>query len=503
VDIPHLPKLAPRPSLVDRLFRRQPTEQWSERTIESSPPWLASLVLHALILLILAFWVTVKNPAPTVQLLAEILDVPGDQLVDETAALEVEQPNADEQAVAISTLPEVADPFAAPPEIPVSAEGTVPDVEIQAPQIGLALTGRDEGSRHALVLAYGGNGQSEEAVLRGLKWLAKQQDRKEGSWSLTGPYPNGGGPENRIAATAMALLAFQGAGHTHQKGSFQKHVRRGMEFLLSVQDDEGNFYRQGPGNAWFYTHGQCTIAICELYAMTRDPELAEPAAAAIRFAVETQDGQGGWRYSPKSGSDTSVTGWVMMGLQSGRMAGLDVPQQTLYRVSDWLDSVASDNGSRYAYQPQHRPEPAMTAEGLLCRQYLGWGQYDPRLIEAALWLTSPDNLPSYADYRRDVYYWYYATQFLHHLQGEHWSTWNNAMRDLLVKRQETKGKDAGSWHPLIPEPDRWGSQGGRLYVTCLSLYILEVYYRHLPLYAAPQAAPHVAPQAAHLAPATE
>ena len=35
------------------------------------------------------------------------------------------------------------------------------------------------------------------------------------------------------------------------------------------------------------------------------------------------------------------------------------------------------------------------------------------------------------------------------------------------------------------EPDEhghWGQFGGRLYVTCLSTYILEVYYRHLPLY---------------------
>ena len=27
-----------------------------------------------------------------------------------------------------------------------------------------------------------------------------------------------------------------------------------------------------------------------------------------------------------------------------------------------------------------------------------------------------------------------------------------------------------------------GQHGGRLYVTCLSTYMLEVYYRHLPIY---------------------
>ena len=33
-----------------------------------------------------------------------------------------------------------------------------------------------------------------------------------------------------------------------------------------------------------------------------------------------------------------------------------------------------------------------------------------------------------------------------------------------------------------PALDRWGSIGGRLFVTCFSTWMLEVYYRHLPLY---------------------
>ncbi len=44
------------------------------------------------------------------------------------------------------------------------------------------------------------------------------------------------------------------------------------------------------------------------------------------------------------------------------------------------------------------------------------------------------------------------------------------------------GREAGSWDPMKPSEDEWARYGGRLYVTCLSLYMLEVYYRHLPLY---------------------
>ena len=125
---------------------------------------------------------------------------------------------------------------------------------------------------------------------------------------------------------------------------------------------------------------------------------------------------------------------------------------------------------------------AMTAEGLLCRQYLGWPRSDERLLAGVnLLLAHPMD---WAD--RDVYAWYYATQVLHHLEGPAWEQWNQTMRELLPAQQTMVGPERGSWSP---HGDWWGSHAGRLYVTCLSLYMLEVYYRHLPIYAAPDALP--------------
>ncbi|NUQ65569.1 MAG: hypothetical protein HUU20_24130 [Pirellulales bacterium] len=40
----------------------------------------------------------------------------------------------------------------------------------------------------------------------------------------------------------------------------------------------------------------------------------------------------------------------------------------------------------------------------------------------------------------------------------------------------------GSWDPQGPVADRWSQAAGRIYVTTLNLLMLEVYYRHLPLY---------------------
>ncbi|MBC7240720.1 MAG: hypothetical protein H5T71_11550, partial [Chloroflexi bacterium] len=83
---------------------------------------------------------------------------------------------------------------------------------------------------------------------------------------------------------------------------------------------------------------------------------------------------------------------------------------------------------------------------------------------------------------RDAYYWYYATQVMFQMQGQYWKTWNQAIQQLLLREQVQSGPWAGSWDPLRSVADRWGNEAGRLYVTAMHLLILEVYYRHLPLF---------------------
>ena len=80
---------------------------------------------------------------------------------------------------------------------------------------------------------------------------------------------------------------------------------------------------------------------------------------------------------------------------------------------------------------------------------------------------------------REIYYWYYASQTLHHYGGPEWEAWNANLREVLPAIQEKKGREQGSWSP---RDDEWGSVGGRLFMTSLCLYTLEIYYRHLPLY---------------------
>ncbi len=455
--------------------------------LRASPAWTISLALHTFLLIALAVWI-VRVPARQKFLLelgfGSTQDPPGAPGSEEVA---VELPGVE---VPPTDLP--ADPIEPTPPVPtavVTPEPTpehvavVADTPAARPVIRVALSGRDPGKREALVGAHGGTSATEAAVANALDWIARQQ-QKDGLWSLTGRYQDGGSQENRLAATAMALLAFQGAGNTTKGGPYQQVVSRGWKRLLDAQSPEGNFdVGQIPLQHELYSHAQVTIALCELFGMTRDPSLAEPASRAVAFALSAQGPNGGWRYEPGKDGDMSVTGWYMMALKSAEMAGMEVPEEAFSGVTDFLDTVATQQGARYGYRrdnPARDASPvtaAVSAEGLLCRQYLGWQRDDPRLVAGLELLMKEKPLDFDAD--KDVYAWYYITQVAHHTQGPAWDRWNERLREVLPERQVVKGKEKGSWDPAL---DRWGSIGGRLFVTSLCTFMLEVYYRHLPLY---------------------
>jgi hypothetical protein len=472
----------------DRNQRESEGEQIMAAVLEKSPPWLISMVFHMLLLIIMALIVFIHIPRNPVQLSSEAATVPEKPPEVDTSAPEGVPGGSPDGEVAILTpdnLPPVDDPLAAPGKIPVRPGGTLLTSDVMAPEVGWALTGRQQGSskRKALLGVVGGSDATEAAVRRGLEWLAKNQ-RADGSWSLAGPF-TGGAPQYNdceTAATAMALLAFQGDGNTHLDGKYKKNVDRGWRWLLKQQDEAGCFFRNGGFNYRFYTQGQCAIAICELYGMSKDTKFRPPAQLAINYCLRSQSSEGGWRYSPNTDSDVSVTGWILMALQSARMAGLAVPEENLRKVDKFLDSVALQNGARYQYQKDSGIRRSMTAEALLMRQYLGWKRSDHRLIDGLRWITSPENLIDFNN-NRDVYYWYYATQVAHHSGGDAWKRWNDVMRRVLPQQQVTHGSEAGSWDPTRPSEDQWGRYAGRLYVTCLTIYNLEVYYRHMPIYA--------------------
>ena len=340
--------------------------------------------------------------------------------------------------------------------------------------------------------------RADEIVDRGLQFLARAQ-QADGRWTLgrfAGSVP-ADAPEltSDTAATGLALLAFLGAGHDHFDGPHRDTVRRGLEFLLAVQKPDGDLFLPADelsnSCAWLYSHGIASIALCEAVGMTGDPLVRPAAAKACGFIAASQHPErGGWRYVPRSDSDLSVSGWMLVALRSGALSGVETDPRALAGVRTLLEAAASaDDPARYAYNPRKPDQRAsessglcMTAVGALMRLHTGAKPDDPRVLAAARALAA--RRPAFDERNRDSYLWYYASQVLVHTGGAEWDDWYATLVETLAATQETAGGRAGSWDPLGPRPDRWGRWGGRLYVTALHLLALEVPDRRLPTYTA-------------------
>ena len=325
--------------------------------------------------------------------------------------------------------------------------------------------------------------QTKESPVAGaLRWLAAHQ-LPDGGWHFDleqapdcrGKCRNSATnfAEARNAATALALLPFLGFGEAHLESKYQATVKKGLEFLVGRMKDGPDGGRSlAEPRGTMYSHGMASIALCEAYAMTRDKALHKPAQAAIDFTIYAQDpAGGGWRYQPRQPGDTSILGWQIMALKSGLMADLRVAPEMAKRADQFLDSVQENDGANYGYIKPGSGE-ATTAIGLLARMHLGWKKDHPALQRGVAWLSEKG--PS----ETNMYYNYFASQVIWLWQGEEWMKWNRVMLDHLDKTQAKEGHEAGSWSFKTS----WGDHAGRLYDTAMATMILELYYRHLPIY---------------------
>lgn len=345
--------------------------------------------------------------------------------------------------------------------------------------------------RKEVARQYGGTNESERAVEASLRWLAAAQNRA-GNWDAdvhgagkvkvdeAGVDRRNAGIQADAGLTGLAVLAFLGAGYTHEEGQYADNVDRALGWLISEQTADGFLGGDATHYARMYCHAMATYALAEAYAMQTDPttdtRLREPLIRAIAYIVDHQNpDDGGWRYTKGQDGDMSMFGWQLMALKSATIAGIRVPEEVTPRTIRFLKdrSLGKDKGLA-AYRQGLPPTPSMTAEALFAKQILGIDRTNPASVEAVTYLLQ--NLPHRAKY--DLYYWYYGTLALYQYGGDSWQKWNESLRDRLVADQVQSGDQAGSWDPK----DRWGPYGGRVYSTALSTLCLEVYYRFLPLY---------------------
>jgi hypothetical protein len=318
-----------------------------------------------------------------------------------------------------------------------------------------------------------GGVKTRAAVDSALHWLATHQETN-GMWDAE---KHEGKKTADVAVTGLALMALMSGGHTIQKGEYRRNVLRGLEALIRRQGDDGALDKN------MYCQAIVTIALCEAYGRARDERVGLAARKAVAYCEKAVNPDGGWRYTANCGlSDMSVSGWVIMALKTAKLAQIKFDNSVYSQSLAFLDSVTDHGASQqsngvvwYMYEPtqafEHNGHPALTAAGMMVRQFSGVGVKSHVLTKGAE-LTR--RLPP--DWKqKDFYHWYYATYAMHNMGGEHRVWWNRRIRDVLLENQRQEGDNAGSWDP---KSDKWAAQGGRVYTTGLGALCLEVYYRY-------------------------
>jgi hypothetical protein len=327
---------------------------------------------------------------------------------------------------------------------------------------------RTGGGKRRTTMKNGGSKGSTNAVEWALRWLAAHQE-SDGRWDCK-KYGGGGHGGDDVAVTSMALLAFLGDGHSTKFGKYRRNVRSAVEWLLTQQAENGCI---GPHR---YTGGLSTMAISEAYGMCQSSSLREPAQRAVDWACKSQNANGSWDYNANSNrSDTSVSGWWIMGLKSARVAGLNVPTEIMEKALEYIDAFTTEDG-KCGYSTPGKGSSRMTAVSLTCQQFLGHKRDHAKVIGCAK--ESIKKLPSPQNF--DFYEWYYQALgfFQTGIRSEYWKVFNDPMQTALITTQVKQGTfedNKGSWSH---ESDKYGASWGRVGQTALGALMLEVYYRY-------------------------
>ena len=298
------------------------------------------------------------------------------------------------------------------------------------------------------------------AVDRGLVYLAEHQSEK-GSYG-------GDRYGDHVGITALACMAFMADGSLPGRGRYGDHVQRGLDFVLASTNEAG-LIAADTSHGPMYGHGFATLFLGEVYGMTDDPEVRRVLLKAVRLIVNTQNHEGGWRYQPVPyDADISVTICQIMALRSARNAGLSVPRATIDRAIAYVRNCQNpaDGGFRYMVRSGESAF-ARSAAGVAALYYSG--VYEDDAVDRGLDYLSRPGLGSINRGQPHYHYGhYYCSQTMFLAGGQHWASYFPEIRTELIERQN----DDGSWE----------SNHGRDYGTAMSLLVLQIPNRLLPIF---------------------
>ena len=299
--------------------------------------------------------------------------------------------------------------------------------------------------------------QAEQAIDRGLRFLAPKQN-PDGSW----------GQRHHVAITSLTLMAFMLKGHFPKKGPYGSLLEKGLGFLLR-RADEGAGYL-GTHNYGMYEHGLATLALSEVWGMSDHKKIRDALKRAVDVILRSQNSEGGWRYHPRPvDADISVTVMQVVALASAAEAGILVPDEVIHKALGYVKRCQHQFEGGFGYQPRSSPRFSSSAAGLM--SLLMCGERDTKPVERGLSYLKRLPESKFQKERWYLYGHYYAIQAMYQAGESHYQAWYPHIRDALLAKQ----KKDGSWAASSEESDP-------CYGTAMSILILGVPYRFLPIY---------------------
>lgn len=296
---------------------------------------------------------------------------------------------------------------------------------------------------------------------RGLEYLAQTQ-AEDGSWS--------GGQEG-AGITGLCLMSFLAHGEDPNFGKYQRQIQKAIVSIVAQQDASTGFMGQS-----MYHHGFAMLGLAEAYGAVDESRMAgsglkrsigEALELSVRCAVTGQNNEGGWRYTPGSGADTSVSGAVLMGLLAARNAGFEVPDDTVDKALLYFQRMTNKDGSvGYSGSPASALGSSMNRSSIATLVYSvgkrkDWAQFSATAGHIAGNLEHSEG--GYPEYFR-----YYMAQALYQSDYAAWTKWKRLNSDLLRGQQRDDG--------------RFESGHGPAYGTAMALLSLALEFRYLPIY---------------------
>ena len=310
--------------------------------------------------------------------------------------------------------------------------------------------------------------EASKAIDTGLNYLLKNQ-RPDGSWAST---DEGG---RAVGITSLALMAFMSKAEFPGFGPHGDQLTKAKDWLLKCAKESPDGYM----GSTMYEHGLATLALTEMWGMTRNKDDDAAMQKAIEDAVDvilrSQNEGGGWRYQPQAdaGQDTSVTVMVFVALASARQAGIVVPNETIAKVITYFESATSQKTGGFNYLPtgvQKNDSIACTGGGAYAAQLAG--ARDSEMVESSLRFLK-ERSPGIIDNNFGHYYYghYYAIQAMVQAGDDYYAEWYPLIRDALIRKQGNDGA--------------WGKTHGTKtvgYETPMAIIILATPHRYIPIY---------------------